>query len=57
MEDLPITLPLPVLMYLLFMYVVAEQSSRENRDTGEHPGPEDHPGAAAQRAYHCKGES
>lgn len=37
--------------------VVAAESRREDWDTGEHPGLEDLPGAAAQRAHHSKGQS
>lgn len=41
------------LRYIVF--VAGEQFGREDWDTEEPPGPEDQPGAAAQRAHHCKG--
>lgn len=37
------------------VFVAGEQFGREDWDTEEPPGPEDQPGAAAQRAHHCKG--
>lgn len=39
------------------MCLAAEQCSKEDGGAGQSAGPEDCPGAAAQRAHHSKGQT